>query len=213
VLWLLHISRTLKRAGLIAKLNATPVSLTTYTDSSVQAGQTYFYVATARGTQHDVESSTQTKHPPRFPSSPEDIGVRVLWAATPRQLIHGDGRRLASGRWLRSPCLWGLPLQLCRNKCDPAWTAVSVVRFSDGRRIQFPEWAFEFFCPVKCCNQPQQKCWLSNSSLRSELSVWRLQSEESWAAELLGQEWRRQNRRRQDSGRSISVLQTRFSKL
>jgi fibronectin type 3 domain-containing protein len=29
------------------KLNFTPVSLSTYTDSTVQAGLTYFYVATA----------------------------------------------------------------------------------------------------------------------------------------------------------------------
>ncbi len=33
--------------GPYTKLNATLVSLTTYTDSSVQAGQTYFYVATS----------------------------------------------------------------------------------------------------------------------------------------------------------------------
>jgi HYDIN/CFA65/VesB-like, Ig-like domain len=42
-----YIYRGARTGGPYAKLNATPVSLTTYTDSAVQAGQTYFYVATA----------------------------------------------------------------------------------------------------------------------------------------------------------------------
>jgi len=51
-----YIYRGIQTGGPYAKLNATPVSLTTYTDSSVQAGQTYFYVATAVDS-NNVESS------------------------------------------------------------------------------------------------------------------------------------------------------------
>jgi len=51
-----YIYRGTQTGGPYAKLNATPVSLTTYTDSSVQAGQTYFYVATAVDSSN-VESS------------------------------------------------------------------------------------------------------------------------------------------------------------
>jgi len=42
-----YVYRGTQTGGPYSKLNATPVSLTTYTDSSVQAGQTYFYVATS----------------------------------------------------------------------------------------------------------------------------------------------------------------------
>ena len=51
-----YIYRGTQTGGPYAKLNATPVPLTTYTDSSVQAGQTYFYVATAVDS-NNVESS------------------------------------------------------------------------------------------------------------------------------------------------------------
>jgi fibronectin type 3 domain-containing protein len=36
--------------GPYSKINATPVAGTTYTDSSIQAGQTYYYVTTSVGT-------------------------------------------------------------------------------------------------------------------------------------------------------------------
>src|SRR6266702_59392 len=42
-----YVYRGTQTGGPYAKLNDTPVSLTTYTDSAVQAGQTYFYVATS----------------------------------------------------------------------------------------------------------------------------------------------------------------------
>jgi chitinase len=38
---------SLKSGGPYTKLSTTPVSTTTYTDSTVQAGQTYYYVVTA----------------------------------------------------------------------------------------------------------------------------------------------------------------------
>ena len=42
-----YVYRGTQTGGPYVKLNATPISLTTYTDSAVQAGQTYFYVATS----------------------------------------------------------------------------------------------------------------------------------------------------------------------
>ena len=42
-----YVYRGTQTGGPYAKLNDTPISLTTYTDSAVQAGQTYFYVATS----------------------------------------------------------------------------------------------------------------------------------------------------------------------
>ncbi len=42
-----YVFRGTQTGGPYAKLNDTPISLTTYTDSAVQAGQTYFYVATS----------------------------------------------------------------------------------------------------------------------------------------------------------------------
>jgi hypothetical protein len=42
-----YVYRGTQTGGPYVKLNATPISLTTYTDSAVQAGLTYFYVATS----------------------------------------------------------------------------------------------------------------------------------------------------------------------
>jgi fibronectin type 3 domain-containing protein len=42
-----YVYRGTQTGGPYVKLNAAPVSLNTYTDSAVQAGQTYFYVATS----------------------------------------------------------------------------------------------------------------------------------------------------------------------
>jgi fibronectin type 3 domain-containing protein len=51
-----YVYRGTQTGGPYAKLNATPISLTTYTDSAVQAGQAYFYVATSVDS-NNVESS------------------------------------------------------------------------------------------------------------------------------------------------------------
>jgi len=42
-----NVYRSTQSGGPYTKLNSSPVSTTAYTDSTVQAGQTYFYVATA----------------------------------------------------------------------------------------------------------------------------------------------------------------------
>ncbi len=42
-----NVYRGTQLGGPYTKLNSSPVSVTTYTDSTVQGGQTYFYVATA----------------------------------------------------------------------------------------------------------------------------------------------------------------------
>lgn len=51
-----YVYRGAQTGGPYAKLNAAPASLTTYTDSTVQAGQTYFYVATSVDS-NNVEST------------------------------------------------------------------------------------------------------------------------------------------------------------
>ena len=51
-----YVYRGAQTGGPYAKLNAAPASLTTYTDSTVQAGQTYFYVATSVDS-NNVESA------------------------------------------------------------------------------------------------------------------------------------------------------------
>jgi len=44
-----HVYRSASSGGPYSKLTSVPVSATSYTDSSVQAGATYYYVATAVG--------------------------------------------------------------------------------------------------------------------------------------------------------------------
>ena len=51
-----YVYRGTQTGGPYSKLNATPVSLTTYTDSPAQVGQTYFYVATSVDS-NNVEST------------------------------------------------------------------------------------------------------------------------------------------------------------
>jgi fibronectin type 3 domain-containing protein len=45
-----NIYRKTSSSGTYTKLNSSPIAGTTYTDNTVQAGQTYYYVATAVGT-------------------------------------------------------------------------------------------------------------------------------------------------------------------
>ncbi|HUY14245.1 MAG TPA: hypothetical protein VMX16_11545 [Terriglobia bacterium] len=62
-----NVYRSLTSGGPYSKLNSTPVSGTTYLDSSVIAGQTYYYVATAVG-QGNVESAYSNQAAATIPS-------------------------------------------------------------------------------------------------------------------------------------------------
>lgn len=53
--------------GPYTRLNPTPVAVTTYTDTTVQAGQTYYYVTSAVDSQH-VESAFSNQVEARVPS-------------------------------------------------------------------------------------------------------------------------------------------------
>jgi len=62
-----YVYRGTQTGGPYAKLNVTPVSLTTYTDSAVQAGQTYFYVATSVDS-NNVESAFSNESSASIPT-------------------------------------------------------------------------------------------------------------------------------------------------
>jgi len=73
-----YIYRGTQTGGPYAKLNATRCRLTHLHRQFGSSWPDLLYVVQP-WTRATSRAATQTKHPPRFPSSPEDIGVRVLW--------------------------------------------------------------------------------------------------------------------------------------
>ena len=138
----------------------------------------------------------------------------MLWAATPRQLIlwgwDGGSHRVGG---CALPAFGVYRCNFVEISVTSLDCSVLVVRFSDGRRIQFPEWAFEFFCPVNVVTNHNRSAGFPIQVYGVSFRFGVCSPRRVGLRNFLAKSGGRQNRRRQDQAEAYQCCKRDFRNL